>query len=175
MWTTRRASLPNGTAGTGYSQTLTATPATGSYSFAISSGSLPPGLNLNTTGVLSGTPTTNGTFNFNVTASGFGSCASAPKSYTIVIGGGGCPAITLPDIANTGTVGSPYNQSVAASPSGSYTYSITSGAPPPGITFYSTAALLYGYQTTPGSYSLTIKAVDSNGCMGMRSYTIIIT
>ena len=38
-------------------------------SFAISAGQLPPGLNLSATGVLSGTPTEEGLFNFTVTAS----------------------------------------------------------------------------------------------------------
>src|SRR5262249_25958473 len=62
------ASLPNGTVGTAYSQTITASPAGGNYSYAVS-GNLPPGLNLNpATGVLSGTPTTNGTFTFTITA-----------------------------------------------------------------------------------------------------------
>jgi hypothetical protein len=166
--------LPNGTVGVGYSQTLSATPATGIYTFAVTAGSLPPGLLLSVPGVLSGTPTANGTFNFSVTATGFGNCTSAPKAYTIVIGGGGCPTITLPNIATSGSVGSPYNESVAASPSGSYTYTMTSGAPPPGVTFYSAAALLYGYPTAAGSYSFTIKATDSNGCMGSRDYTVNI-
>jgi hypothetical protein len=167
------ATLPNGTTGTAYSQTLTAAPATGSYSFAVSSGSLPFGLNLNATGLLSGTPTTNGTYNFSVTATGFGSCASAPKSYSITIGSGGCPAITLPNIAATGTIGSPYNQSVAASPSGYYTYVLT-GTTPPGVIFYNAAALLYGYPTTAGTYNFTITATDSSSCTGSKSYSVTI-
>jgi hypothetical protein len=168
------ATLPNGTTGTAYSQTISATPAGGNYVYVVSSGSLPGGLSLNSsTGVLSGTPTTNGTFNFSVTATGFGSCASAPQSYSIIIGGGGCPTITLPDIASTGTIGSPYNQSAAASPSAYYTYSLT-GTTPPGVTFYNAAALLYGYPTTNGSYTFTITATDSNNCTGSKIYTITI-
>jgi hypothetical protein len=61
-------SLPNGMVGTTYSQTLAASGGT-ITSWAISSGSLPGGLSLNTsTGVISGTPTTGGIFNFTVTA-----------------------------------------------------------------------------------------------------------
>src|SRR5205085_6391563 len=121
------ASLPAGGTGTSYSQTLSASPAGGNYAYAVSSGSLPPGLSLNpATGVLNGTPTAGGTFNFTITASGsggFGGCTGS-KAYSITIGGG-CPTITLPDIATSGTIGSPYNQSVAASPSGSYSYTMT--------------------------------------------------
>jgi hypothetical protein len=172
--TVNPASLPNGTNGTAYSQAISATPAGGNYTFAVSAGSLPPGLNLNTsTGVLSGTPTTNGTFNFSVTATGFGSCASAAKSYSITIGGGGCPTITLPNIAATGTIGSPYSESVAASPSGYYTYTLT-GTTPPGVTFYNAAALLYGYPTANGTYNFTVTATDSSNCTGSKSYSITI-
>ena len=54
------ASLAGGVVGTAYSQTLAATCGTGIYSsWALTSGSLPAGLTLNTaTGVISGTPTT---------------------------------------------------------------------------------------------------------------------
>ena len=39
---------------------------------------------------------TDGTYNFTVTATSFGTCTSAPKSYSIQIGTGGCPTISLP-------------------------------------------------------------------------------
>jgi hypothetical protein len=166
------ATLPNGTVGTAYSQTITASPAGGNYAYSVS-GTLPPGLNLNSaTGVLNGTPTANGSFTFTITATGFGGC-TGNRSYTLVIGGGGCPTIALPDIAATGTIGSPYNQSVAASPSGYYTYALT-GTTPPGVTFYNAAALLYGYPTTNGTFNFTITATDSSNCTGSKSYSITI-
>jgi hypothetical protein len=53
------------TAGTPYSAPLIATGGTPNYTFSIISGSLPPGLTLNaTSGVISGTPTTAGTYSF---------------------------------------------------------------------------------------------------------------
>ncbi len=166
------ASLPNGTAGTAYSQIFSATPAGGNYSFALS-GTLPPGLSLNSgTGVLSGTPTTNGAFNFSVTATGFGSCASAPKSYSITIGSGGC-SVTLPSSLPGGTVGQLYSQSVAASPAGSYTYTQT-GTLPPGVSFINAASLLFGFPTTQGSFTFSITATDSSNCTVTQSYTVVI-
>ena len=60
--------LPAGTVGTAYSQTLTATGETGPFSFSVSSGSLPPGLTLSSEGVISGTPTAAGSFSFTVQA-----------------------------------------------------------------------------------------------------------
>src|ERR1017187_6612710 len=59
-------SLPNGTNGVAYNQTLAASGGQPPYSWTNSSGVLPPGLTLATNGVISGTPTTNGTFKFTV-------------------------------------------------------------------------------------------------------------
>ena len=60
--------LPGGTQGAPYSQALSASGGVGSHSFAVSSGSLPPGLNLAAGGTLDGTPTQSGAFSFTVTA-----------------------------------------------------------------------------------------------------------
>ncbi len=59
-------SLPNGTPGMAYNQTLAAFGGQTPYSWTNISGALPPGLSLATNGVISGTPTANGTFNFAV-------------------------------------------------------------------------------------------------------------
>lgn len=75
--------LPSGQAGGIYpSTTLSVTGGIGPYSFAISSGTLPAGLVLSTTGVLSGTPTSAGPASFTVTATdSFG--ATGQQAYTI--------------------------------------------------------------------------------------------
>ncbi len=60
-------SLPNGSVGESYSQTLQATGGTPPYSWSITSGNLPNGFSLNpSSGVISGTPTAGGVFNFTV-------------------------------------------------------------------------------------------------------------
>lgn len=76
-------SLPNGTEGTSYSQTLTAT-GTAPITWSVTSGYLPTGLTLNeSTGLISGTPTSEGTSNFTVTATNSGGSDSKPLSITI--------------------------------------------------------------------------------------------
>ena len=58
-------SLPDAPPGIPYSQFVYAVGGTKPYTFSIDSGSIPPGLSLNTsTGEISGTPTTPGTYNF---------------------------------------------------------------------------------------------------------------
>lgn len=51
------AVLPGGTVGTPYSQSMSASGGTGSYTFTLLAGTLPAGLTLNSAGLVSGTPT----------------------------------------------------------------------------------------------------------------------
>ncbi len=59
--------LPGATVGTPYSQSLAAAGGTGPYTWALASGSLPAGVSVTSAGVVSGTPSTRGTFAFSVT------------------------------------------------------------------------------------------------------------
>src|SRR5262249_10952261 len=52
----------------GYNQTLSATGGTAPYAFATTSGQLPPGLTLDSSGAISGTPTASGNYNVTITA-----------------------------------------------------------------------------------------------------------
>jgi hypothetical protein len=148
--TVNPAILPNGTKGTAYSQTLTTTPAGGNYSYSVNIGTVPTGLNLNpTTGVLSGMPTVTGTFSFRITARGFGNCTGL-RDYKVTIVNRECPTITLPSSLPNGTRSTLYTQSVAASPSGSYSYAVTAGSLPPGVMLFGSAGVLFGYPSMEG-------------------------
>lgn len=96
------ASVPNGTLGTPYGQTFTADGGVAPYTFAITSGELPFGLELDpTTGALHGTPEQTGIFAFTVTATDVAGCTGS-AAYRIEIAFGTCPE--LPEA----TVGSEY-------------------------------------------------------------------
>ncbi|MGO4841418.1 putative Ig domain-containing protein, partial [Rhizobiaceae sp. 2RAB30] len=80
--------LPAATGGTAYADvTITATGGIGSHSFDLAGGTLPTGMTLSAAGVLSGTPTSAGTFNFTVTAKDTspapGPFTSAPIAYSL--------------------------------------------------------------------------------------------
>jgi streptogramin lyase len=62
------STLPGAAVGSAYSNALSATNGDGPYKWTMSSGTLPPGLSLSLTGVISGTAASAGTYNFTVTA-----------------------------------------------------------------------------------------------------------
>ncbi len=95
------ATLPSGTVGVAYNQTITASGGIAPYSFAVTSGSLPSGLSLDTSGVLSGTPDTAGFSNFTVTATDSNSDTGS-RNYTLQIKDPG--ACLFCDDFNDGTV-----------------------------------------------------------------------
>ena len=163
---------PAGTVGTPYSAALSASGGTAPYTFALSSGSLPPGLTLSSTGTISGTPTTPGSFPFSVNATDANGCVGS-GSFTIVIS---CPATTIsPASLPGGSVGTPYNQTLTASGApGPYTFSISTGSLPPGLTLSPTGTIA-GTPTTTGSFSFTVMATTSAGCSGSQSYTINVS
>lgn len=79
------STLPNGAVDAAYSQSLTAGGGLAPYGYAVTSGALPTGLMLgNTSGVLSGTPTATGTFNFTVTATDANSFTGS-QAYSVTI------------------------------------------------------------------------------------------
>jgi autotransporter-associated beta strand protein len=164
--------LPAGTVGTPYSQTLTATGGTGPYTFRLFD-SLPAGLTLSSTGVISGTPTAAGASSFAVIVrdvhGAFGS-----RDYTIVVNPAPFVVMLSPAALPGGTVGAAYSQTVTATGgSGPYTFAVLSGALPAGLSL-SPAGVISGTPTAAGTASVTIKAVDSLGNVGSRDYTLAV-
>ncbi|MFN7970763.1 MAG: putative Ig domain-containing protein [Acidobacteriota bacterium] len=168
------ASLPNGTVGTPYSQTITASGGTAPYTFAVTAGALPNGLTLTAGGVLSGTPSATGTFNFTVTATDSAACTGS-RAYTIVISSG-CGVITLsPATLPGGTVGIPYSQTITASGgTAPYTFAVTAGTVPTGLSL-SAGGVLSGTPTTPGTFNFTVTATDNAGCTGSQAYSVVVS
>jgi hypothetical protein len=116
-----------GTFGTPYSESLTATGGSGSYTFKVTSGALPGGLTLNPDGTLTGTPTAAGEFTFTIQATdsdGF----TGNQSYTLTINKA-TPALTWPAPADIsyGTALSGTQFDATANVPGSFSYSVAPG------------------------------------------------
>ena len=164
------ATLPGGTIGTTYPlQTLTATGGTAPYTFAVSSGALPAGLALSSSGELTGTPTAGGSFSFTVRATSQSGC-TGQRTYVVSIT---CGALTFaPTTLGNGTKGVAYNQQLSVSPGSGATFSVLLGSLPPGFTL-SSSGLLSGTTTQANTYNFTVKAVVGT-CQGTKAYTLVI-
>ena len=173
LLTITTATLPQGTAGVPYPQTqLMAAGGEPSYTWVITNGSLPTGLSLSDTGVISGTPTTNGTYAFTVKVTdALMNTASANLSITIAQGPLMVITTTLPD----GTVGAGYSATLAAGGgSPPYTWSILSGSLPAGLSLTASSGLISGTPMTQGVSNFTVQVKDSNQNTAQAPLQIII-
>jgi len=148
------ASLPAGNVGQSYSAGLSASGGSGNYFW--SSGALPQGLSLGSSGVISGTPTVPFNAAVSFTVNDLTSNGSASASLTLTISA----PIVLSGNSNLGDV--PTGASVAASFSASggfppYTWSL-SGAP--GLSVDSSGNVR-GPAAQPGNFSPTLTVTDS--------------
>jgi hypothetical protein len=166
------ATLPASTINVSYSQTVSKTGGTGAATFAVTSGSLPTGLTLTgATGVLSGTPTAAGTYNFDVTATDTAG-STTTKSYTVIINS--AVSVSPATLPNT-TQNIAYSQTVSASNgTGTKTFSISSGSLPTGLSINAGTGVISGTPTTAGTYNFTVTATDSVGGTGSQAYTVVI-
>jgi uncharacterized protein YhjY with autotransporter beta-barrel domain len=157
------ATLAGATVAVAYSQTLSAGGGTAPYGFAVTAGALPAGLTLNSTGALTGTPTAAGTFNFTVIATDAASFTGS-RAYTLAVA---APVIVIAPAALTGgTVGAAYSESIIASGGiATYSYAITAGALPAGLTLSSTGSLS-GTPTAGGTFNFTVTATSSSTGVG---------
>ena len=162
------------TAGLNFSQTLTASGGTAAYGFTVTAGALPGGLTLAANGTLSGAPVAAGTFNFTVTATDANGCTGT-RAYSLVVA---CPPVTLsPTTLPNGLVGTAYNQSVTASPAlnvGAYSYAVTSGALPAGLSLNPTTGAITGTPTAGGTANFTITALTAGTCSGSQAYSLFV-
>ncbi len=171
------ATLPNGTVGLGYSQTLQATGGTAPYTWDITAGALPGGITFSTAGVLSGMPTASGTFNFTVRARDTALVAGT-RPLTLIVdpsGAPGGPVIVTTSTLPNGIVGQAYSQGLSASGGQPpYTWAITLGSLPSGLTL-SANGVISGTPTGAVISSFTVRATDSAASPQQGSAALMLT
>jgi len=185
---TTTSALPAGTEFVGYSQAIAATGGHGTYTFTIvtpGTGTLPAGLNLSTSGYITGTPTgPNGPSTFTVQVSDQSNpVQTATASFSLTVNLPLAPTISPASLPN-GTVGTSYNQTLTVSGGHApFTFSVSGGALPAGLTLSpltptsGTTATISGQPTTQQSnVAFTILVTDSSNPAqtGSQGYTVTI-
>ncbi len=157
-------SLPGGTVSSAYSSTLAAAGGKTPYSWSLSAGSLPAGLNLSGAGVISGTPTASGTVSFTVKVTDSSAPAkTATANLSIVVAAAVTPPVTISTTSLPGgTVSSAYSSTLAAAGGKTpYSWSLSAGSLPAGLNL-SSAGVISGTPTASGTVSFTVKVTDSS-------------
>ncbi|MFA6693081.1 MAG: putative Ig domain-containing protein, partial [Acholeplasmataceae bacterium] len=160
--------LSSGQVGSEFSAALSASGATG---ITFTSDDLPAGLTLSSTGTISGTPTTEGTYMFTVTASATGA-QSAEASITLSIAEVVLPVITFSDVLlSSGQVGSEFSATLSASGATGITF--TSDDLPAGLVLSSTGTIS-GTPTAEGTYMFTVTASATGAQSAEASITLSV-
>jgi predicted outer membrane repeat protein len=164
--------LPPAEPGTPYMQALVATGGAGPHLYTVTDGSLPPGLALDpNTGILSGTPTTSGTFVFVVTATDADTCTGS-QGYALQVA---CFFFFSPTSLPAGVEGTPYSQTVEVTAGGTepFAFAVVNGALPPGVSLSGTG-LLSGTPSEPGTFTFVLEATDDNFCTALLGYVFVV-
>ena len=168
-------SLASAQSGAAYLVNLQAAGGTPAYAWSMAGGSLPAGLALSSAGVISGTPQAAGAASFTVAVSDSGTPAlrqTANLNLTIAPSALGITGSSL----GSGQVGTNYSASLSASGgTPSYTWSITSGALPAGLTLAATTGIISGKPTSSGTSNFAVAVADSSVPSQVQTVTTFLT
>jgi hypothetical protein len=170
------ASLPGASLGVAYSQTLQATGGVPSYTWSLTSGSLPAGLSLSGTGVISGTPSgSTGTSNFSVTVTDSQTPTPATKTANLSITVSVAPLSVTTTSLLGGSVSNAYSQTLQANGgTPPYTWSISAGTLPTGLSVNANTGAITGTPTATGVSNFTVKVTDSAAATATANLSITI-
>jgi titin len=164
--------LAGGEVGVSYDATPAATSGTGSYTWTVTDGSLPAGLTLDpTTGEVTGIPIASGTATFTLVVTDTdGQQATQGESVTIAAD----PSITSP-VLGGGEVGAPYVATpVVTYGTGPFTWSVTDGSLPTGLTFDTATGEITGTASTSGPSTFTLVVTDTDGQQATQDESVTI-
>ncbi len=169
--------LPNGTVGASYNQTVAFTGGHGPFTWSISAGALPTGFSLNTaTGAITGNSSVANTYSFTVKvvdSSNPAQNATQALSISIVNGPLLVTAATLP----TGAVNDPYPSTTLGASGGlpPYSWAITVGSLPAGLSLNSSTGAITGTPTGPSATAnFTAQVTDSTNAKQTGSFSITV-
>ena len=99
-----------------------------------------------------------------------GTGAAISNNYTV-----NAPTMSLPATLADGVVGRPYSQTLSATGgTAPYTFSITAGSLPTGLTLNGATGVVSGTPSTAGTSTFTIAALDSRSFRVTEDYTVTV-
>lgn len=158
-----QSSLPAASFGVPYNQQISVSGGSAPYSYSITSGSLPVGMTLSSAGVLSGTPTTAGSYAFTLTvkdAKGF----TASQNLVLNVAKGA----SLTTLSTSGSAANP-DQGFTLTAHVASTLSGIAVAPTGTVSFYNNGALLGTATVTNGVASYTVAAPQAGATYVMTA------
>ncbi len=164
--------LPGAVVGSLYNQTISVNGSQSPNTWSISAGSLPGGLSLGpSSGTLTGTPNTAGTYNFTVrVVDRMGDADTQALSIVVSVP----PLVITTESLPNGFVGASYSRTLAATGgSGGYSWSRTGGSLPAGLSL-SGAGAITGTPTAAGTSNFTVRVADNGGRTATKTLTITV-
>jgi len=177
--------INNGVIGISYKFLLVASGGVKPYTWTISDGTLPTGLTLTSDGVISGTPTQLGTFNFTAKVTDSQSPTQAYDTLKTSITINSVLSLTSSPLP-TGLVGGSYSGTIQASnglPPYTYTLADPNNQPlPPGLSITTTldpnggpaVGTISGSPTTAGVYTFPVQVTDADSEVATAQFSITI-
>jgi hypothetical protein len=164
--------VPRSEIGVPFQLALAASGGSGTYTWTLSSGTLPPGVALAANGTISGTPRAGGTFPFTATAT---DTEARKADYPGALNVASRLAITT-RVLRPAKVGRAYRQKVVTIggviPKA---LRVTRGPLPRGIRFDRALGVLSGTPTRPGTYRITFDAVDALKAHSTKTLKLVVT
>jgi large repetitive protein len=164
--------VPRSEIGVPFRLALVASGGTGTYTWSLASGALPPGVALGADGTIVGTPRAAGAFRFTATATDTeGRKADYPGALNVAQ-----RLAIATQLLRPAKVGQVYRQKVVTTggviPK---VLRLTKGPFPRGIRFDRTLGVLSGTPTKPGTYRLTFLAVDALKAQSTKTLKLVVT
>jgi large repetitive protein len=178
-----KESVKPATVGQPYTETLTTrrvytlNPPTGpnvQATWSLASGALPPGITLSAGGALSGTPTSEGSYAFDVKAQNGGPFDT--ETYTLAVRQ---PVLVKASLGATerpsAEVGIRFGKAATATGgTGTYTWSLTSGALPAGVALDATKGTISGTPQRAGNFAFALTATDTEGRLATANASMTV-
>lgn len=169
-WVT--SSLPGGTVSMAYLQTVSCTNGAGAITYNHTSGSLPTGLSLSSSGAITGTPSAAGAYSFTLTCTDGSSSPSQNLSISISPEAASLVITASPASATWGTAASHASAVTATGGTDPYTY--TASGLPDGLSLASNGTLSGTSYAQPGVYTATATATDSAAASVQSQWAITV-